>query len=459
MVILPQCPCCGGGTTDCWADQKIAVYLANLPHENKYWNISGNTNGMLGEGGTGVSYLDDRNGEYVLYKASEDVNGYTTTCKWLYSEENDNVDQYDRDIVWEILYTVTFESSLSPSGPRWQHSLQLMGNGGIIVWSSGWQSGSLPAAVPSTTFTNSDITVNNSPESYYYFGIYLYYPWTLTGTSATVQQFDAVTHAAAVEPCECYEPYDPPSAGSSISYPLYKSTCMADKGTPDPGSTRVPVYSVNPRHDESTWCNYVPIYHTATPANASPGCDYLEWYTYGSDELEVDIGDLVRGGTTLSTAGTYTLAWSGETLKSSSASSQYGYSCANVCNITGSSIFYGYVGANTWQYTKWAGVFQLNTNATDYLLAITVSLGRFSTYSSRRIWLTIGMSYASGLLLVGEAGTNMTFVSDGLQGEDNYVLPGTMPTVTGNNTGRAYTCCYDFNGGWSTNWNWTVRQA
>lgn len=444
-MFLPCRPCCGGGGSDCITTaDRMAVTLANLPHENYGHNL----NEPFETWGLGYDYLDKYDGTYVLYKTSEDSTSlldYGRHCTFTYFDAF-GTSTLNGQPTFAIVIAYRYDFKGVSGALRWRRSVDVYALGGRIAW---YDSGSSTKPSASKTFTNSDVTDNGSTEKYLAAGgVYLPVPWTLTSTTCSIAEYDAASHSSAVKPCYCFD------VPVSLTSPdtLYDPTCQSLNGTADPGT--------------SDWYSSVYYPHAWTnpgqPIHCSPAAASYslamsspysyEWTDYGSDEIDLTISDLVLPSTdTFSVSGTYTLPYVGT------------YSSWNGGSIP--CVGGGYVQPHCGGLL-WSAAYEFYKSSVRHILVLGVTLRRTQpifTYastplypSSRRLYVSV-MVYRESAVAGAIPGACQFYQSDGLQSEDTYGS-GNMPSVSG---GYGVSGTQYFLGCTSTayQWTWSVAQA
>lgn len=438
MVLLPKCKCCGG---QCFTQaDRMVVTLSGLPHENYGYNLNV-TDGW----GRGLNYLDGYDGEYVLYKAKDTPNAGVPNslrsgeCKFIYWDgRGDSLATGEPTFSIEIVYKHGYDSF---GNFEWERTVHVSVLGGTIDWSD-TGGGSGPSAAK--TYVEADLTDNSSPESYLFGGyLWLPLPWTLTSTTCEIAEYDAVTHASALTPCECFDLEDP-ATGSA--YPFYKTTCLTYNGTSDPGTTDYSsVYSAHSNCNPGNALYCAPI---VSANSITVGPYTFDWNDYGTDEIDLTITDMVLPSVnTFAVAGTYTLPYAGMSSSPPSFACQ-GSSSGRVISLT----------------PGWTAGFTFTHSGTTHGLLLNVSLARSEidlTYApastiyppSRRVYVSASILSPTGIV----RGASQCYQSDGSQSEDTYGC-GNMPTVTGgygvSGTMHQLGCS-----GTAYQWSWQVDQA
>lgn len=465
MVLMPGCVCCGGGTAGCGgysSSDRMVVTLASLPHENRTNTYYQTLNPDQWE--FGGDYLDSHNGLYVLYKqysVDPTASAYSGKCVWL-SYNGGGIGTTNATEGVSLQITLEYDYNGAGSSLRWRRTTRAWLCGGTIAWQD-TGTAAMPSA--SKTYTNSNVIENLSSE-WTYFYYWQRVGWTLTSSTCSIAEYDAGSHAAALKPCECFTP--PTSFSTATDY---KTTCLTYNGTSDPGTTNyrtvyAPSTVCSLADDRALFCNPVASTYLLGPAGVTSGTGTYFWGQYGTDELEVDLSDMVLGGSTYPTAGTYTLPWNGEYAGYSNGSlpcSSGGFFSGAVIGVNPSPpLSWGSGGYNS---AGWGAGFNFSYSSVDYLLWVGVRLQRTIYNSSTPVVPTSRRLYVTAYViktisagnLQGQAGLCATWQSDGSQGEDGYTC-GNMPTVTGGSgvSGTRYlpSCT-----GTAATWSWEVRQA
>ena len=311
-MFLPCKPCCGGG----WCPpspslNSISMTVAGLAFENPAVCVGGGD--MWNEG---INYADGFNATYRMFKsgASEDCDfrHYQQTA-WP-TISGPNVYCYMR---------VSYNEALD----RTNFTIQFFA-GVVDVYIDG-------VAEFGRTYLPSDYTVFQN--AFYYSTSF-----DLSSLSVRIDPDDG----SGSTPCECW------------SFPggAYQTSCLAVTGKSSPAT---------PISSNAT------VMVGCSPYNADLCAGYnglstvngYSWGTYGSDELELTIGDMTDGTITYPTAGTYYLPYAGDNV------SQNAIDCLGGGNVE------VWVPAVNRPIHSWAAAFDITSGAyTNYTLLLSVTI-------------------------------------------------------------------------------------
>ena len=422
-MFLPCRPCCGT-PPDCPAES-ITVSLVDLPNENR----------VAGAGGGAVydadNYMTSNEGEFTLVKTADFPSGKTHVCFYDYSDAGGGYTFLSINVILTHYYAATT--------PYWQVRVTVVADGGRLSWQK-----NTTAAVLPTTFTNTDVTVNNSAE--YGYAPYPYVvplPWNLQPTmTATIQ---AVTPG---------------------SLPQCQPTCT--QMFPATPGTCNQIMSVAAATDRPGYCGESPTIFSVAPVGTPDRT--VTFVNAGTDTLNLTLPDWTgsRGsGTAVTVAfggATHSLGWGGRDCLALLVGYEAGTSTLCTSGGTGPGGFAFH------RRSGWITAFNVvatfdssgsGGSVTDYNCVAVVSARLSRVYPSwpsgslseisniaptRRIVFEIALYRYHGFEPTGNSltqlnDTHYAFTSDGTLSEDAYTY-GSFPTFTQANAATTAKLCF-----------------